>query len=159
MMCFSLFGCGKTKQKQEIEELKALPAGTMVFDYYEKTVGTATETGHDEIVVLISEEGKVELDVYHKPDGENQTEICTKYQASNALLDDLYALVFKYEMSQWEQMKNYPIDGVAKVMKFRSEGKMTRVNAEIITEKYGEKPFSEVYSLLLNAVEKADLMQ
>lgn len=159
MMCLSLFGCGKSTNKKELEEIKNLPQGTMVFDYYEKRVGLPIETGHDEIVLLISDPGKVEIDVYHKPDGEGAVEACTKYQAPDTVIDDVYALVYKYQMMNWEKMKNYPIDGMALVMKFRYQGKMMRVNAETITEKYGQIPFGEVQLLLEGAVQNADIMQ
>ena len=159
VMCFSLFGCGNSALKKNIQEVKALPYGTMVLDYFEQVVGTETARGYDEIVLLISDPGFVEIDVYHKPDGDNAVEKCTRYRAEDKLIDEVYALVDKYEMSKWDKMQSNPIDGLSLVIKFRENGEMMRVNSGNMTKKYGEQPFSEVYALLRKAAGNADVMQ
>jgi len=130
-----LTGCAGDKNENNI---KALPAGTMLIDYY-RTEKAADESGYFELVLYTAENSDVlKLSVYSKDDkntDENHTDYLVPYEAA----ENCYKLIEKHHLNRWNKMENtFSEDGVFIVCKYCSDGEYVRVSNEQMPENGAE---------------------
>ena len=118
----------------------------VIFDYYEKTVGTAGSEPYYEMVLYTYSEEEVRLTCYTFDGASPETEVSyiiplDSYLAAMEICD-------YYEMSDWNTWPEYKsIDGKLYVCKFYNGKTLTRVSSEQMPEN-GDEAFTEIYHLL-----------
>lgn len=122
-----LVGCAGDKNENNI---KALPAGAMLIDYY-RTEKANEAGGYFELVLYTTENSDMlKLSVYSKYDDdtdENHTDYRVPYEAA----ENCYKLIEKHHLNRWNKMENtVSEDGVFIVCKYCSNGEYVRVSTE-----------------------------
>lgn len=122
-----LAGCSGDKNENNI---KALPAGTMLIDCY-RTEKTADDSGYFELVLYTTENSDmIRLSVYSKDNkdtDENHTDYLVPYEAA----ESCYKIIEKHHLNRWNDMKNtVSADGILTVCKYYSNGEYVRVSTE-----------------------------
>ncbi|MBQ6930059.1 MAG: hypothetical protein IJN27_07145 [Oscillospiraceae bacterium] len=122
-----LAGCSGDKNENNI---KALPAGTMLIDCY-RTEKAADDSGYFELVLYTTENSDmIRLSVYSKDNkdtDENHTDYLVPYEAA----ESCYKIIEKHHLNRWNDMKNtVSADGILKVCKYYSNGEYVRVSTE-----------------------------
>ena len=122
-----LAGCSGDKNENNI---KALPAGTMLIDYY-RTEKAADDSGYFELVLYTTENSDmIRLSVYSKDNkdtDENHTDYLVPYEAA----ESCYKIIEKHHLNRWNDMKNtVSADGILTVCKYYSNGEYVRVSTE-----------------------------
>lgn len=122
-----LAGCSGDKNENNI---KALPAGTMLIDCY-RTEKAVDDSGYFELVLYTTENSDmIRLSVYSKDNkdtDENHTDYLVPYEAA----ESCYKIIEKHHLNQWNDMKNtVSADGILTVCKYYSNGEYVRVSTE-----------------------------
>lgn len=122
-----LAGCSGDKNENNI---KALPAGTMLIDCY-RAEKAADDSGYFELVLYTTENSDmIRLSVYSKDNkdtDENHTDYLVPYEAA----ESCYKIIEKHHLNRWNDMKNtVSTDGILTVCKYYSNGEYVRVSTE-----------------------------
>ena len=130
-----LVGCAGSRNENNI---KALPAGTMLIDYY-RTEKANESGGYFELVLYTTEDSEMlKLSVYSKDSeetDENQTDYLVPYEAA----ENCYKIIEKHQLDRWNGMKNaVSADGVLTVCRYCSDGEYIRVSTEEMPENGAE---------------------
>ena len=141
-MLFPLFGCGKSRQ-YDIHSYLDKPAGTLLVDWYSRTVGTPITMPYTELVLYTRSPDTVLLE--HYTEGGSENERCDRYvvpaEEAQAVLD----VIRKSGMERWNSRKELSaICGKSYVCKFPDgEGGYIRVTGEKMPQD-GSRAFGEV---------------
>ncbi len=120
--------------------------GELVFDYYDRVVGTPVKRPYYEVCLYKTAGGQIILRRYIN--GGAPDEIVDEHAVSDEVLDGAMELVKKYRMDHWNSMNDAScLDGRMCVCRFMSGGKMERVSTDHFPDKY-YKAFGEVKAYL-----------
>lgn len=141
MMMPGLFGCGKSGQfdiKTYINEDK----GSMLLDYFERTVGTPEEQPYYELVLYTYSDTQARLEEYQN--GDTSDELITSYLIPLEGAQEMLDAVKNAGMEKWNTREGIAIDGKQYVCKF-PDGKdgCVRVSSDNMPED-GVKAFATV---------------
>lgn len=132
--------------------------GTLLFDYYKAPTAIVGEAFYDEITVNESE-GMYFINVYSGSSTEGTTTSHSAYWAPDGLMDELMRVVKKHKMAKWNDRDGVGMTGAITVVKFRGDdGIYIRVTTENMPED-GASAFNEIYSILTDALSKADFIR
>ena len=142
MSLFSFFGCGG--------DPAVLPEwakpGDMIFDYYERTVGTPEEQPYYEVVLYAYSDNEVRMEVY--TDGGSPDEVMTESTVPIQVYLDAMDAVRETGMDRWIGRNDLSgITGHLFVCKFPGEHGMVRVSSEAMPED-GKDAFYKVLGVL-----------
>lgn len=156
MMMFNLFGCGKSKQ-YDIKTYLDKPAGTMLIDYFDRTVGTPMEQPYFEMVMYTHSEDKILLERYTQ--GGTDHERCDRYLVPVEAAQEVLNVIRKSGMDRWNSRSDtVGICGKAYVCKFPDgKGDYIRVTSDRMPED-GSRAFGEV-SAAMNAWAKDEYLE
>lgn len=91
--------------------------GTMLFDYYRASVA-AVESTYSEITINGADNGVLYLNVYSGSRSQGTTTSHRAYKVSSTVLDEVLAVVDRYDMAKWNNKDGVGIDGLILVVKF-----------------------------------------
>lgn len=136
VVAVGLFGClfsGCSVQKNNAEyhdKNEILEEEVMLFNYYRATNAAVEGDEYYEIAVYSCDtDGCVKLCIYEKAEGGD--EICIEYIVADTVVSECMALTEKYNLSEWENIKNATsADGALVVVKYKDGDKYVRVSAE-----------------------------
>ncbi len=148
MALFSFFGCGSGKS-----DLPGwVKTGDMVFDYYERTVGTPEKQPYYEVVLYAHSDSELRMEIY--TDGGTPDEKVTERTVPMQVYRDVMSIVKETGMDGWnERSDTVGIAGHIYVCKFPGGEKMVRVSSEAMPED-GRSAFSRVLSILEDAAKE-----
>ena len=130
-----LVGCAGNKIENDV---KILPAGTMLIDYYRKEKA-ADDSGYFELVLYTTENSDtLRLSMYSKKD-KDKDESLTEYLVPYDAAESCYKLIEKHHLNRWNKNENaVSEDGVLTVCKYCSDGEYVRVSNEQMPENGAE---------------------
>lgn len=117
----------------------------LLFDYYERVVGTPEEMPFFEITLYEESEEELLMETY--TEGGTPEEHVEKRTVSRSVLDAAMQIVKKYHMHRWNDKEGTCIDGMMYVCKFWHKGKLIRVSSAQMQED-GVKAFAAVQEAL-----------
>ena len=116
--------------------------GELVFDYYDRVVGTPVKRPYYEVCLYKRADGQIILRRYIN--GGMPDETMDEHAVPSEALEGAMALVKKYRMDRWNKTdKGSCIEGRSIVCKFISGGKLERVSTNHFPDKY-YSAFSEI---------------
>lgn len=120
--------------------------GELVFDYYDRVVGTPVKRPYYEVCLYKAPDGRIILRRYMN--GGEPDEIVDEHAVPAEVLDGAMDIVRRYHMDRWNKMDDCScLDGRMCVCKFISGGKLERVSTDRFPDKY-YKAFSEIRAYL-----------
>lgn len=138
---FGLFGCSGNK-RFAIETYRDTAPGTMLVDYYDRTVGTPEEQPYYELVLYTHSDTRLRLEEY--TGGGTEDERCTAYLVPLQAGQDAFDVIKKNGMDKWNKKSGTAISGRAYVCKFPDgSGDVERVTSGNMPED-GSRAFGEV---------------
>ena len=136
-------------KRRKGEDPVPVPAGDgMLFDYYEKVMGTPEDGNSVEMVLSRKTEGELRLDVYEKEYGNGVPETVRSYRVPEEAYDAVCRAVDASGMLRWEKGKDFcPLDGIVYVCKSPVYAGGFHAGSEVMPEG-GERAFSAIRGVL-----------
>ena len=92
--------------------------GTLLYEYYDRVVGTPVARPYYSVQVFTDEEGM--LLMIETVDGDSRDQKINRYLVPDALISDIEAVMEKYDMVNWNSRDDLePIDGRCEYFRFR----------------------------------------
>ena len=141
MMMLNLFGCGKSGQF-DIGTYANEEKGSMLLDYFERTVGTPEEQPYYELVLYTYSDTQARLEEYQN--GDMPDELITSELIPLDGAQEMLDAVKNVGMDKWNSREGIAIDGMQYVCKFPDGGDgCIRVSSDNMPED-GVKAFAAV---------------
>ena len=118
----------------------------MLVDYYDAVTGTDGGDRSYELVLNLTTDDSIRLDVYNASYGTEET--CVSYYVDYGAVDESLDVIEKYKMNEWNQKDGIAIDGTVTVCRFiLPGGGFERVSSDNMPED-GTEAFSTVRQVL-----------
>lgn len=121
----------------------------IMVNYYRTIKGTNGGDGYYEMVLCTTDTPyEIALDVYWQENKIDDEISEQHYLVPYSALEECYAVIEKYGMSKWNDMKNsISADGALTVCRFVEDGESFRVTSEAMPED-GEEAFDEIHRIM-----------